>query len=52
MHDGSLEILDSDSTEMYEIALAVTLDILVSPEVEQVETPGALDKLLQSWVKE
>ena len=50
VHDGSLEILDSDSTEMYEIALAVTLDILVSPEVEQVETLGALDELLQSWV--
>ena len=50
VHDGSREILDSDSAEMYEIALAVTLGILVSPEVKQVETLGALDELLQSWV--
>ena len=50
VHDGSREILDSDSAEMYEIALAVTLGVLVSPEVKQVETLGALDALLQSWV--
>ena len=50
VHDGSREILDSDSAEMYEIALAVTLGVLVSPEVKQVETLGALDELLQSWV--
>ena len=43
VHDGSREILDSDSAEMYEIALAVTLGVLVSPEVKQVETLGALD---------
>ena len=51
VHDGSREILESDSTEMYEIALSVTLSLLVSPEVKQVETLGALDELLQSWVK-
>ena len=50
VHDGSREISESDSTEMYEIALGVTLGILVSPEVKQVETLGALDELLQSWV--
>ena len=52
VHDGSREISESDSTEMYEMALAVTLGILVSPEVKQVETLGALDELLQSWVRE
>ena len=50
VHDGSREISESDSTEMYEIALAVTLSMLVSPEVKRVETLGALDELLQSWV--
>lgn len=49
VHDGSREISESDSKEMYEIALAVTLSLLVSPEVKQVETLGALDMLLQSW---
>ena len=50
VHDGSREVSESDSTEMYEIALAVTLSMLVAPEVESVETLGALDELLQSWV--
>ena len=50
VHDGSREISESDSTEMYEIALGATLGLLVSPEVEQVETLRALDELLQSWV--
>ncbi len=52
VHDGSREISESDSTEMYEIALAVTLSLLVSPEVKQMETLGALDELLQSWVRD
>ena len=43
VHDGSREISESDSTEMYEIALGVTLGILVSPEVKRVQTLGALD---------
>ena len=50
VHDGSREISESDSTEMYEIALAVTLSMLVAPEVERLEALGALDELLQSWV--
>ncbi len=50
VHDGSREISESDSAEMYEIALAVTLGLLVSPEVREVESLGALDELLQSWV--
>ena len=49
VHDGSREISESDSTEMYEIALAVTLSLLVSPEVKQVKTLGALDELLKLW---
>ena len=51
VHDGSREISESDSTEMYEMALTVTLSLLVSPEVKQMETLGALDELLQSWVR-
>ena len=52
MHDGSREISESDSTEMYEIALGVTLGILVSPEVKRVQTLGVLDELLQSWTRD
>ena len=52
VHDGSREISESDSTEMYEIALGVTLGILVSPEVKRVQTLGALDELLQSWIRD
>ena len=49
VHDGSREISESDSTERYEIALAVTVSLLVSPEVKQVETLSELDEVLQSW---
>ncbi len=52
VHDGSRDIVESDSTEMYEIALGVTLGVLVSGEIKQVKTLSDLDKLLQSWVNQ